>query len=987
MVSEPARVEFFGDEIESIRTYSTTTQRSQENIQSILITPRYYVVDVEQNLEKIIGLIKESAEGNSDLNEVLNKEIEEIKTETYSESVEYYSSLVNQKSSSLFNYLPPETLILIDEYESNSVALESWDKRNLEIKSELEKKNKIIQLNSTLLHSPGFVRDSIKNFSNSFIERFELLDTVSSASINLEFEPAFRFHNQIDKFIETLKEWTSLGNKIIIFTDQPQRVKGILKEWNIPSVYTDVLTEKELTENHIFIAREGTVNGFRINSAKLIVLTDQEIFGTKRKANLLKKTSKSDKYDFYSNVQDLKPNDFVVHIKHGVGKYRGLVKMTLDSSEREYLLVEYAGDGKLYLPVDQINLLYRYRGSGDVVPKLSKLGGADWELTKKKVKKAVKKVAEDLLNLYTARSKMEGYAFNPDSHWQIQMEEAFPYTETPDQWKSICEVKSDMESVKPMDRLICGDVGFGKTEVAIRAIFKAVLSHKQVAVLVPTTILAQQHFNVISERLAAYPVKIGLLSRFIGPREQKDVVTRLSMGEVDIIIGTHRLLQKDVVFKDLGLVVIDEEQRFGVIHKEKLKQLRVSVDVITLSATPIPRTLHMALSGARDMSLINTPPANRLPIKTYVQEFKPTIVKNAILHELERGGQVYFVHNRIESIYKTASYVQELVPEAKISVAHGQMNEKELENVMFDFSSKVFNVLVCTTIIESGLDIPNVNTIVIDNADQMGLAQLYQLRGRVGRSDLQAYAYCLYPEERVLTDTAKNRLSAIKEFSTLGSGYQIALRDMEIRGVGNILGAEQHGHMISVGFDLYCQLLNEAVDKLRGLEVSDVELETVVDLNISAYIPATYVDDEHQKVIEYKRLAKVKNKRELEFIKSEWKDRFGNFPEEVENLIKVVELRLLANESGIRYIKSEGGLSSNIRIDINLRLDKWLTFQQKLPKNLIIRTSFKSSARGGSESTSYLLVKTTNLNIEQQLNMLFELLNCLRSLNLNEKIA
>jgi transcription-repair coupling factor (superfamily II helicase) len=992
MCGDSSRIEFFGDEIEAIRTFLTTTQRSQENTNSILISPRFHVLDVENNISKLEEKILSIA-SNEELKEVARKDLEEIKTNPFSEIVEYYSLFLNQRNSSLFDYLSDDALIIVDDYESNAHLLKSWFDRNADIKNELEKKNKIIPLPVPLLHEKDSILSSLKKYSISYLAMFDVFESrnpessVSLQTINLGLEPSLRFHNQIEKFIETTKEWIELNNKIVIFSDQPQRVKGVLKEWNISSLYTDEIRDGDFEKGHIFIAREGTVNGFKIPSAGLIILTDQEIFGTKRKATLLRKTSKSDKYDYYSSIEDLKPNDFVVHIKHGVGRYKGLVKVSLDNTSREYLLVEYASDGKLYLPVEQINLLYRYRGSGDSGPKLSKLGGADWELTKKKVKKAVKKVAEDLLNLYTARSKMEGHAFNPDTHWQVEMEEAFLYTETPDQWKAICDVKADMESTKPTDRLICGDVGFGKTEVAIRAIFKAVLSNKQVAVLVPTTILAQQHFNVISERLAPYPVRIGLLSRFVSPREQKNVIAKLTLGELDVVIGTHRLLQKDVMFKDLGLVVIDEEQRFGVIHKERLKQLRVTVDVITLSATPIPRTLHMALTGARDMSLINTPPTNRLPIKTFVQEFKPTIVKTAILHELERGGQVYFVHNRVESIYKTAAYIQELVPEAKTTIAHGQMNEKELESVMFDFSSKIFNVLVCTTIIESGLDIPNVNTIIVDNADQMGLAQLYQLRGRVGRSDLQAYAYCLYPEDRVLTETAKNRLMAIKEFSTLGSGYQIALRDMEIRGVGNVLGSEQHGHMISVGFDLYCQLLNEAVDKLRGLEVQDVELQAVVDLNISAYIPSVYIEDEHQKVIEYKRLSTVKNNRELEFITKEWKDRFGNYPEEVENLISIVELRLLANEIGIKYIKSEGGSSSNIKIDLNLRLDKWLLIQKRFPRSLIIRTAFKSSARGGADSSSFLLVKGSDMNAKQQLDLLFELVRNLKEYGINEKIA
>lgn len=986
IIGEPARIELIGNEIESIRAYSLVTQRSQQDIEKITVTPRYYII--EPNKETLIKEITRLSKNNNGLNELLNQELEQIRTNNYFESLEYYSQLVDQKNSSLFDYLPNETLIVIDDWEANANSLKSWQKRNEEIKNELEKAKNIIPLPKGLLLDDDFVLKSLKKYSASYIERFELLDKSKNQSIDLSFYPSEQFYNQMDKFAEKLKEWTSLKNKIIIFSDQPQRVKGILKEWDISCRdVTNDLSEKDYKSNQIFISKWGTTNGFKMPLINIIVLTDKEIFGTRRNTQLLhsKKISKSEKYNYYSNIEDLKPNDFIVHIKHGIGRYRGLAKMTIDYSEREYLMIEYAADGKLYLPVEQINLLYRYRGSVEVVPKLSRLGGSDWELTKKKVKKAVKKIAQDLLNLYTARSKLEGFSFNPDSHWQIEMEEGFPYTETPDQYQAICDVKKDMESIKPTDRLICGDVGFGKTEVALRGMFKAVLSGKQVAVLVPTTILASQHFSVIQERLAAYPVRIAQLSRFISPREQKKIITKLALGEIDIVIGTHRLLQRDVAFKDLGLVVIDEEQRFGVIHKEKLKQLRVTVDVITLSATPIPRTLHMALSGARDMSLINTPPANRLPIKTFVGEFKSTIVKTAILHELERSGQVYFVHNRVETIYKTAAYLKELISEGKIAIAHGQMAERELENVMYDFMSKKYNVLVSTTIIESGLDIPNVNTIIIDNADQMGLAQLYQLRGRVGRSDIQAYAYCLYPEEKVLSETAKNRLQAIKEFSNLGSGYQIALRDMEIRGVGNLLGSEQHGHMISVGFDFYCQLLNEAVDKLRGLEVHDKELETVVDLNISAYLPNTYIEDEQQKVIEYKRLANVRTIKELEYIQAEWEDRFGNMPTEVENLIKIVELRILASQIGVKYVKSESNY--NIKIEVNFRLERWLQVQNKLPKNLIGRTAFKPSARGGSDVSSYLLLRTSSLNTHEQLELLFELAKNLKLLNINEKAA
>ena len=592
---------------------------------------------------------------------------------------------------------------------------------------------------------------------------------------------------------------------------------------------------------------------------------------------------------------------------------------------------------------------------------------------RRRVKKSVKQVAEDLVNLYAMRAKQEGFQCVPDTPWQFEMEEAFPYEETPDQWQAILDVKSDLESNKPADRLICGDVGFGKTEVAIRGVFKSVMSGKQVAVLVPTTILAQQHYNNMTERFAAYPIKVGLLSRFRTAKEQREVARRLATGECDVVVGTHRMLQKDIAFKDLGLVVIDEEQRFGVAHKEKLKQLRVMVDVITMSATPIPRTLYMALSGARDMSQINTAPINRSPIKTFVGEYKLPLVRTAILHEMERGGQIYFVHNRVENIEQIAFEVKQLVPEARIAIGHGQMNERDLENVMLSFFNHEFDVLVCTTIIESGLDITNVNTIIINDADKLGLAQMYQLRGRVGRSSSQAYAYCLYTPQKVLSEQAQGRLKAIREFTSLGSGYQIALRDMEIRGVGNILGSEQHGHMISVGFELYCKLLEESVAELKG-EVVEQEAEAAVDINVTAFIPETYIEDSTQRLIEYKRLADVRSAHQLSLLCDEWKDRFGQIPKETEQLTKVVRLRLLASHANVQSIKPD---LQGVRLYVQFRLQQWLPVQTRLPKHLGNRTTYKPGIAGGQGSSPYILVKSLGDEPEDQLTLLEELLTAM----------
>ena len=724
--------------------------------------------------------------------------------------------------------------------------------------------------------------------------------------------------------------------------------------------------------NEVWVTRNGFVSGFRLADVQLVSITDTEMFGLKRKPSVYRRAVAEKSAERFTSVADLKIGDYVVHIKQGIGQFVGNQRITVDTQQREYLTIQYAGEDRLYVPVDQINMLSRYRGAGDSAPRLSRLGGAEWETTKKRVKKSVKAVAEDLVNLYAMRAKQEGFSSIPDTPWQYEMEEAFAYEETPDQWQAIVDTKKDLESNKPMDRLICGDVGFGKTEVAIRGIFKTIMSGKQAAVLVPTTILAQQHFNTLTERFAPYPIRVGLLSRFRTAKEQREVVQRLASGECDVVVGTHRMLQKDIAFKDLGLIVIDEEQRFGVAHKEKLKQLRVMVDVLTMSATPIPRTLHMALSGARDMSLITTPPTNRAPIKTFVGEYKLPLVRTAILHEMERGGQVYFVHNRVESIEAIAHEVKQLVPEAKIIIGHGQMQERELENVMLDFMSHQYDILVCTTIIESGLDIPNCNTIIINEADKLGLAQMYQLRGRVGRSDVQAYAYCLFRPAKVLSETAQNRLKAIREFTSLGSGYQIALRDMEIRGVGNILGAEQHGHMIAVGFDLYCKLLEESVAELKGESVA-TDTETQIDINVTAFLPETYIADNEQRLIEYKRLADVKTERHLAMLIDEWKDRFGELPQEALQLVSVVRLRLLAAKAQVSAIKPE---AQGIRLAVNFRLQHWLPIQTKLPKHLSQRTTYKPGQAGGHGSTPYILVRSQGISPGEQLSLLEELPQC-----------
>lgn len=1003
----PVRIELFGEEVESIRIFSIETQRSVETVQSTEIYPRWWVVldDPEVALNKLRqagdkALLELSDTARETLRCVLENDLPALEAKSYPESLEYYSPFINPIFATILHYIPENALLIFDEWDSVAMALKSYEKKLDDTYAEGVNGGRLLPLPRPLHMTVDEFAQLSLNIQRAFL--VSMPDVESALSQNSANEPGIvkfdchnidRFNNQMQQVVAKIREWMRNGHRIVISSEQPQRVLGLLNEWDCPAVYLTSAKDGATTggniddtpladtqadwiksrEAGVWITRQGFVGGFRLEDVKLVSITDAELFGQKRKPTLYRRPVAEKNYERFTNVADLKVNDYVVHIKHGIGQFIGVQRIAYDNQTREYLAVQYMGDDRLYVPVDQINLLSRYRGGGDTAPRLSRLGGADWESTKKKVKKSVKLIAQELVNLYAIRAKQEGFQALPDTPWQYEMEEAFPYEETPDQWQAIIDVKNDMESGKPMDRLICGDVGFGKTEVAIRAIFKTIMSGRQAVILVPTTVLAQQHFNTLCDRFAPYPIRVGLLSRFRTAKEQKEVAGRLATGECDVVIGTHRLLQKDVVFKDLGLVIIDEEHRFGVAHKEKLKQLRVMVDILTMSATPIPRTLNMALSGVRDMSLIHTPPVNRSPVKTYVGEYRPQIVRTAILHELERGGQIYFVHNRVESIERMAMELKELIPEARIIIGHGQMQERDLEDVMLAFASHEADILVCTTIIESGLDIPNANTIVIDQADKLGLAQLYQIRGRVGRSDVQAYSYCLYRPEKILTDHAQNRLKAIRELTTLGSGYQIALRDMEIRGVGNILGPEQHGHMVAVGFDLYCKLLEESVSELRGNQVA-ADADTQIDINVTAFIPDGYIPDPEHRIIEYKRLADVKSEHELIILTDEWRDRFGLIPEEVKNLAHIVKLRLMASRVNVASVKPD---MVGLRMLVNYRLQQWLPIQSKLPKHLGQRTTYKPGATGAIGPTPYILVKSEGLTPVEQLNLLEELLSAM----------
>ena len=758
--------------------------------------------------------------------------------------------------------------------------------------------------------------------------------------------------NGVESSVAELKKYRDF--EITVSTDFPKRVEEILTQNGILNY--------EIKES---ISAKGSI----VRELKKLLITDRELFN-KRSKNIVraKKSYFKEKPEYIESINDIKEGEYVVHTIHGIGIYRGLSQLEIEGQLKDYLTIEYANKDKLHMSAEQINMLCRYRGSGMLRPRISRIGGTDWTNTKSNVKKEVEKIAYDLLRLYAKRKVSTGIKFDEDTPWQVEMEDAFEYTETPDQMRAITDVKRDMETDSPMDRLICGDVGFGKTEVAIRAAFKAAASGKQVAVIVPTTILAMQHYQTFEERFKPFGVNVKLLCRFQTSKEQKEILAQLAEGTCDVVVATHKLLQKDICIKNLGLLIIDEEHRFGVRHKEKLKELKANLDIITMSATPIPRTLYMSLSGIKDMSIINTPPQNRLQVKTLVGEFNETIIRNAIQHELERDGQVFYLYNKVETIFDMQRKLEEIVPNARIKVGHGQLSETELENMMTEFANREFDILLCTTIIESGLDIPNANTMIIHDADKFGLAQLYQLRGRVGRSERQAYCYCLY-QNKHLTQEATQRLNAIKEFTTLGSGYQIALRDIEIRGVGNILGTKQHGHMINVGFDTYCQLLEETVNEIKG-EGEKNRAQTIVDINVTAFIPDEWVGSKEQKMIEYKRLSDVKSTTELDYITQEWKDRFSKIPPSVENLIKLIKIRLSATDAQITSIRET---PNEIRIYTPFYMAEYRIIRQQLPANILKYIKFTNAPKSCTEGNSILLINNSGMNFDNLFNFLCDL--------------
>jgi len=896
----PIRIELIGEKVETIREFSIDNQRSIGGLEKARILP---VRELIFDRERIIERLKKFKKRNH-----LNDFIDKIEREGFFPGIEQHSSMF-QSLTPLFDYLPGNTILIADQKEE----LEDRAKYLFEnLKEEFKKrstKDPLLSKPEELFMTPMELKRAIENKTMINIGILPSVNGIDFPENSFRAKTIESYQGRFQSFVNQLRDWIREGMKVIIVflnKGQAQMLKRLLKDYNI-----EASLEEERAFEGLYLKRFNRAPSISLSIGKLtsgmllpndyfVFVAEKEIFGPRK----LKKHIRTTKEEgFISTFKELKEQDYIVHIDYGIGRFRGIAQLETENIRGEFLEIEYAEGERLYVPLDKLDRLQKYIGSGDSEPKLNRLGDNSWLRLKNRVKRSIKEMAKELLELYAYRETVKGFPFSKDGPWHREFDLSFEYEETEDQQKAIEDVKRSMEEDRPMDKLVCGDVGYGKTEVAMRAAFKAVLDGKQVAMLVPTTILAQQHFYTFSYRFSPYPINIEVISRFKTRKEQKSIINKLINGEIDIIIGTHRLLQKDIKFKDLGLVIIDEEQRFGVLDKEKLKNMRRSVDVLTLTATPIPRTLHISLVGIRDLSVIDTPPEERLSIKTYIRRYNRDIIREAIVRELNREGQIFFVNNRVEDIERIRDYIQNIVPEIKIGIAHGQMSERNLEMTMLKFLDREFDLLLCTTIIESGLDIPSVNTIIINRADSFGLAQLYQLRGRVGRDRHQAYAYLLVPPKDVLSYDAKKRLEAIQELSELGSGFRLATRDLEIRGAGDVLGTQQSGHIASVGFDMYCRLLKEVVSELKEGKPEEILVEPEIHLGIKGYIPSFYIPSINQRLEVYRKLSSLKDLKGLKVFREEIRDIYGNIPLEFKKMLLLNELKIMAKKINVNKIE------------------------------------------------------------------------------------
>ena len=909
------RIEFWGDEVDSIRYFNISSQRTTEMTNEVTIFPAHeYLLkydaedkvlpDYSEIVSKVTNKIKEKYlvdkkdyAINGKIKQDVEADIESIQNGEYISKIDKYCDEFYEEKSNFLEYLSKNALLVIDENLKINQRIENIiiENNNL-IKSLTEKErflpeaiSKVSEFNKEDWNRVYELKQAIylDENNNNFTNKFEI-----------KYRPINFYKSETELLMADIKRWISEKKDIVILSGSKENVAKIEK-----------LLQEDNVNRPVPILTGGLSSGFECYDLNLVVISMADAFEGEIKK---RKTSSTFKQGEKVVFADLKQGDVVVHKIHGIGQFVGVNTIEADGVTKDYIKIKYKNDDMLYVPTNNLDNVRKYIGGGDTAPKLNRLGSKEWSNTKAKVKKNLREVAKDLIELYAKRQKMKGFAYSKDTEWQRQFEGEFPYQETDDQLRCIEEVKKDMESARPMDRLLCGDVGYGKTEVAIRAAFKAVMDHKQVAYLVPTTVLANQQYEGFKKRMENFAINVELLNRFRTKKEQDEVIKKLKLGDVDVVVGTHRLLSKDVEYKDLGLLIIDEEHRFGVKDKEKIKKLKTSVDVLTMTATPIPRTLHMSILGVRDMSVIYEPPQNRRPVQTYVLEYDAEVIKEAITKELERGGQVYYLYNNVENISKKALDISELVPEAKVDFAHGKMTGREIEDIMQRFVNGEINVLVCTTILESGIDIPNANTIIVENADRLGLAQLYQIRGRVGRSDRQAYAYITYKRDKLLSEVADKRLKAIREFTEFGSGFKIAMRDLEIRGAGSLLGEIQHGHMEQVGYDTYCNLLDQVVKEMQGIEIEE-EQEIQIDINISSYIPDSYIDSSSQKIEVYQNIAICRTEEDIQNVIDEIIDRYGVMPKELENLIEVARIKESCRKAGVVKVSEKKNMITNTK--------------------------------------------------------------------------
>ena len=926
---EGIRIEFWGDEIDSIRYFNIISQRSTENIEKITIYPAHEYL-LENPIDNVISKIRKTIYKDKLQNQI-EQDIETIKLGNYISKIDRYFNAFYEEQETILDYLNNKFILIIDEITKIKQRTLNVNKDSQNVIQLLIEKEKIVPDALKDICSYEQIEEKLENKQIVYIEKLDNDIKIQAEKFNWVYKEKNFVKTEIEIFFKEILKDQENKKKVYILAETKEKAKKIcslLDEKEILYKYEEKLNQQIITkseESFVTVSIGKLSSGFECFDTKQVVITSQELIeGEKRK------TYKSTAFKEGEKVvyADLKIGDYVVHKNYGIGIFIGVNTITADGTTKDYIKIKYYGDDILYVPTNQLDSVRKYIGGDENGLKINKLGTKEWLNTKAKVKKNLRQVARELIELYARREKSKGYAFAPDTPWQTQFEDSFPYQETDDQLRCIEEVKKDMEMDKPMDRLLCGDVGYGKTEVAIRAAFKAVMSGKQVAYLAPTTVLAEQQYKEFRDRMLNFGVKVEVLNRFKTKKQQTEIIKNLKLGEVDIVVGTHRILSKDVEFKDLGLLIIDEEHRFGVRDKEKIKQYKETIDVLTMTATPIPRTLHMSIVGVRDMSVIYEPPYNRKPVQTYVLEYDQEVIREAITRELERNGQVFYLFNNVEKIMQKANEISNLVPEAKVVYAHGQMTGHEIENIMEEFIERKTNVLVCTTILESGIDIPNANTIIVENADRMGLAQLYQIRGRVGRSDRQGYAYITYKKDKLLSEVADKRLKAIKELTEFGSGFKIAMRDLEIRGAGSLLGEIQSGHLEQVGYDTYCNLLDEVVKEMKGEEVKP-EIDVQIDLEATCYIPDEYISDSSQKIEIYQDIALCKNEEDIQNVIDEMIDRYGNMPKEIENLLEIARIKILCKKLNISKVQGRRNFvvfifeAKELNIDVNELVKKY----------------------------------------------------------------